>query len=106
MNRLKNRNLLLVKNHIIKTEAVIVICGFRLNRSYNTVEKVRNLWYNKVSKKIGAVEQNMDIPIELISDEKGYFDRECPNDNCLYTFKIKMQDWKDKVSDEEVHCPM
>ena len=48
----------------------------------------------------------MDIPIELISDEKGYFDRECPNENCLYTFKIKMQDWKDKVSDEEVHCPM
>ena len=48
----------------------------------------------------------MDIPIELISDEKGYFDRECPNENCLYTFKIKMQDWKDKVSAEEVHCPM
>ena len=48
----------------------------------------------------------MDIPIELIPDEKGYFDRECPNENCLYTFKIKMQDWKDKVSDEEVHCPM
>ena len=48
----------------------------------------------------------MDIPIELISDEKGYFDRECPNENCLYTFKIKIQDWKDKVSAEEVHCPM
>ena len=48
----------------------------------------------------------MNIPIELHSDEKGYFDRECPNENCLYTFKINMQDWKEKVSDEEVHCPM
>lgn len=30
----------------------------------------------------------------------------CPNENCLYTFKINMQDWEEKVSDEEVHCPM
>jgi hypothetical protein len=50
----------------------------------------------------------MEIPIELISDEKGYLDRECPNENCLYTFKINMQDWKNKVLDldEKVHCPM
>ena len=48
----------------------------------------------------------MDIPIKLLSDEKGYLDRECPNENCLYTFKINMQDWSDKVSDDEVHCPM
>lgn len=48
----------------------------------------------------------MEIPITTHSDEKGYFDRECPNENCLYTFKINMQDWKEKVSDDEVHCPM
>lgn len=48
----------------------------------------------------------MEIPITLMSDEKGYFDRECPNENCLYTFKVYMEDWKEKVSDEEVHCPM
>lgn len=48
----------------------------------------------------------MEIPITIHSDEKGYFDRECPNENCLYTFKINMQDWKEKVSDVEVHCPM
>lgn len=48
----------------------------------------------------------MEIPITIHSDEKGYFDRECPNENCLYTFKINMQDWKEKVSDDEVHCPM
>ncbi|MBO4619672.1 MAG: hypothetical protein J5654_06130 [Victivallales bacterium] len=49
---------------------------------------------------------NVQIPITILSDEKGYFDRECPNPDCLYTFKIKMQDWQEKVSDEEVHCPM
>lgn len=48
----------------------------------------------------------MEIPITLHSDEKGYFDRECPNENCLFTFKINMEDWENKVSDEEVHCPL
>lgn len=48
----------------------------------------------------------MEIPVTLQSDKKGYFDRECPNENCLYTFKINMKDWEEKVSDEEVHCPM
>ena len=48
----------------------------------------------------------INIPIEIISDEKGYFDRECPNEQCLYKFKINLEDWKNIVSDEEVHCPM
>lgn len=48
----------------------------------------------------------MEIPVTLQSDKKGYFDRECPNENCLFTFKINMEDWKEKVSDEEVHCPL
>lgn len=48
----------------------------------------------------------MEIPIKIQSDEKGYYDRECPNEDCLYTFKVYMEDWEKKVSDEEVHCPM
>ncbi len=48
----------------------------------------------------------ISIPVTIHSDEKGYFDRECPNEDCLYTFKILMKDWEEKVSDEEVHCPL
>lgn len=44
------------------------------------------------------------IPITLKSDKKGYLDRECPNEDCEYTFKINMEDWENKVSDEEMHC--
>ena len=47
----------------------------------------------------------MHIPVTFMADEKGYFDRECPNEKCLYVFKISMEDWKEKVSDDEVHCP-
>lgn len=48
----------------------------------------------------------MNIPITLEADEKGYLDRECPNENCLFDFKVNIDDWKNKISDEEVHCPL
>lgn len=48
----------------------------------------------------------VSIPIKLKSDEKGYFDRECPNEECLYKFKINMEDWESKFLDGEMHCPM
>lgn len=47
----------------------------------------------------------MEFEILFEADEKGYFDRECPNANCLFSFKINTEDWKEKVVDEEVHCP-
>ena len=43
----------------------------------------------------------INIPITLQSDENGYFDRECPNENCLYQFKIKLKDWEEKLEDME-----
>lgn len=47
----------------------------------------------------------MEIPIEIIADEKGYLDRECPHEECEFVFKIYIEDWKNKVSDEIVYCP-
>ncbi|MBT2687293.1 hypothetical protein J7I93_03760 [Bacillus sp. ISL-47] len=48
----------------------------------------------------------MEIPLEVLSDEKGYYDRQCPNQECEYIFKIHMEDWVEKVTDEKVFCPM
>lgn len=48
----------------------------------------------------------INIPVEFTPDEKGYFDRQCPNEKCEYIFKIFMKDWKENVSDEKVFCPM
>ena len=46
------------------------------------------------------------IMIEISSDEKGYFDRECPNENCLSTFKVNLDDWKEKIKGNDCHCPI
>lgn len=44
--------------------------------------------------------------VKFVSDEKGYYDRQCPSEKCQFVFKILMEDWKTKVSDEQVHCPL
>ena len=48
---------------------------------------------------------SINIPLEIISDEKGYIDRECPKENCLYNYKVYLQDWQNNFSAEQVFCP-
>lgn len=45
------------------------------------------------------------ISVPISYDEDGYFDRECPSEECQFQFKVLMEDWKAKVRDEEVFCP-
>jgi uncharacterized Zn finger protein (UPF0148 family) len=44
--------------------------------------------------------------VELVPDEKGYIDRQCHNSKCEFIFKVFVNDWREKVSDNEVYCPM
>lgn len=44
------------------------------------------------------------LDVEFISDNKGYWDRECPQ--CKQIFKVNLEDWKEKLQQsKEVHCP-
>ena len=43
------------------------------------------------------------MPIE--PDEDGYYDKECPNENCLSKFKVFGEDWTNLFSDDAVYCP-
>ena len=45
------------------------------------------------------------IPVQISYDEEGYFDRECPSEECQLQFKVHLEDWKVKVRDEEVFRP-
>lgn len=51
------------------------------------------------------LEGQTTVSVPISDDEEGYFDRECPSEECLFQFKILSEDWKDKVHDEEVFCP-
>ena len=69
----------------------------------NIAEKATMIWNvaDMLRSPFKPHEYGLVILPTLLSDEKGYFDRECPNENCQHTFKICMEDWKEKVSDEE-----
>jgi len=48
----------------------------------------------------------ISVPIEIPIDEEGYFDRRCPSNACQTDFKVLMEDWKVKVTDAQVFCPL
>jgi uncharacterized Zn finger protein (UPF0148 family) len=48
----------------------------------------------------------LSIPIQMPLDDERYFDRQCPSVNCQSSFKVFFEDWKEKVSDVRVFCPI
>jgi hypothetical protein len=46
------------------------------------------------------------VPVGIPIDNDGYFDRRCPSDICQSDFKILFEDWKNRVSDAQVFCPI
>lgn len=51
------------------------------------------------------LEGQASVSVPISDDAEGYFDRECPSEECLFQFKVLSEDWTDKVRDEEVFCP-
>jgi uncharacterized Zn finger protein (UPF0148 family) len=49
---------------------------------------------------------NSGITASIPMDADGYLERECPNELCMFGFKVEGQDWRDKVVEESVFCPM
>lgn len=45
------------------------------------------------------------VTLKAEADADGYIDKECPNAECLFTFKIQGEDWTNIVRNEEVFCP-
>lgn len=50
--------------------------------------------------RLDGVKSEVSLPL----DEDGYLDRECPNEECQFQFKIHGDDWKNICRDEEVFC--
>lgn len=46
------------------------------------------------------------VSISFNSDSEGYFDKECPNEKCMYQFKVHGDDWQNLFKDEAVFCPL
>lgn len=61
--------------------------------------------FEKLIREMKKLERPRTFSISMPLDEQGFFDRQCANRECRQCFKVKFDDWKDKVRDEQVFCP-
>ncbi len=61
--------------------------------------------FEELIKQVSAL-NGQRIAIRIPLDEKGYFDRQCSNNECKKYFKVNFEDWKNIVKDEVVYCPI
>jgi len=60
--------------------------------------------FEKVIKELEKM-QKTQVSVPINTDDEGYYDKECPSENCLFKFKVLAKDWKNKFNDEAVYCP-
>jgi len=61
--------------------------------------------FEDLIKELGRMDkQSVSVPIE--TDEKGYIDKQCPNEECEFIFKVNEEDWANIFKDEAVWCPL
>lgn len=49
--------------------------------------------------------EKSQLGVSIGLDDDGFYDRECPNDECLTKFKVDSEDWSNIFKDEAVFCP-
>ena len=61
--------------------------------------------FEELIREISKLHGQHEISIGMPLDDNGFFDRECPNEECGRHFKVLFEDWKTRVADERVFCP-
>lgn len=62
--------------------------------------------FDDLIKEIKKLEKGLTVSIPIASDEKGYVDKECPREDCMFVFKVSDEDWANIFKDEAVYCPL
>lgn len=62
--------------------------------------------FEKTIRELEALHGHHQISIPIKSDKEGYLDRECPNKECLFQFKVFDHDWETFKNKDKVFCPL
>lgn len=62
--------------------------------------------FDNILRKLRELERGVKVPVSIPLDDNGHCERRCPSDECSTEFKIHFDDWKDKVRDAVVYCPI
>lgn len=61
--------------------------------------------FEETQRFLRSLEGGGEVLIPMEDDEEGYFDRECPSEECLFQFKMLSEDWHKAKAAERLHCP-
>ncbi|WP_417478325.1 hypothetical protein [Maricaulis sp.] len=61
--------------------------------------------FKNLQKELRRLELTTEISVPIEQDPEGFYDKECPSEQCYFLFKIHGDDWSEIVRDEEVFCP-
>ena len=62
--------------------------------------------FDDLIKEIKNLEKGLTVSVPIASDEKGYVDKECPREDCMFVFKVSDEDRANIFKDEAVYCPL
>ena len=60
--------------------------------------------FEEMSRELRRLQGAHQIPVSLQSDEDGYIARQCHAEECMFEFKVHVEDWRDKIHEVAV-CP-
>ena len=61
--------------------------------------------FDKTLKLLKDLDKNpLTYHMEILPDEEGYLDKQCPDDKCLSKFKVFADDWEKKIGQESYIC--
>lgn len=60
--------------------------------------------FDDIIRGLERLPQQQLVPIDVVLDDDGYFDRTCPAPECGLQFKVLFGDWKEKVPEEVAYC--
>lgn len=61
--------------------------------------------FDELIRELKRMDGTHTVSVPIHADAEGYFDKECPAEECQSQFKVFEEDWRDKVRDEEMFCP-
>lgn len=62
-------------------------------------------YFRNTIKALEELSRSTTYSMDVLPDDDGYYDKECPNEDCLSQFKVNAEDWANLFSDEAVYCP-
>lgn len=61
--------------------------------------------FENINRELDNMGGSFQHKTDILPDDDGYYDKECPNEDCEKQFKIFADDWDNAFTIDEIHCP-